>query len=916
MSSPIDQNSKHKTNRVSIGETKVRVIPLEGELWYRPKRTNNANATCYNFTDKKLFTEFIRISKKSHKQAVVKATNLFNTLYPRAVANAAAEGEGNNTDPIDSVPGENVLGRWIADTGSGIDLIGRKDIDKEARCSKRDGEKILLSTAGGFTNSSQYVDVNVHTLNEISTPLVMTSTPPVLSIGKRCMEQNYEFRWPPGKAPFFVTPDGKIIKLKVHDNVPYLYDNRAVSAAGSSSPSGKKDPSPSSAKADKGSTADDTASGEAMEEEDNLLHSDGTKDQKRIAGSIQHLMTHYPKSPWCPACVRAKMTDVHTPRVADPKSKAKKPEKFGQHITGDYISSYRDKKDWGIDGQKSTLVLYDAATGWLDAFPMTTKVTEKVRSSMCDFAGEESVTYFYSDGERDLISAARSLGWKGDTSTPHRPQSNGIAEEKVKRVLYSARALLENAGLEPKWWPYAVKAYCMGHNTTGGNNSPYFKRHGTIFQGKLIPFGALVDYLPLSKDGQKRTPQFAPRSSPGIFLGYHLNVGGIWGHSHLRGDYYVAHLDDFKNSATRAKPARHRIRSLHFDKTNISFPLYVAHAALRRTVDEVIELADKKPPEVTTESSSSKAFDVPDEAAVESKDSKLDDTVRDKTLFGYDCEAGRALEQRLSAQPDSDPTSDRTSDKPTVDSGKPDLPDVIPERFVQKEDKPDQPVMYSKAGKVIPGEWINGVFIRYKKDTPRPSGFTTKDWQSIPHKIRQSIIADQKAKELQKQGGTVANAAKPSVPVPAMPVVEATLDEGHRSNIIDTHDAQWFSACVARSVTKREALSNPKAKASLDKEWDKLRSQGCWNENLVREWSDVAAEAKRKGITYHVGRIFDICVEKNAELPEDNPNRKYKGRVVFQGCNVKDESNNWAIFSELSSAPATMQAGKTVDAYG
>ena len=165
MSSPIDQNSKHKTNRVSIGETKVRVIPLEGELWYRPKRTNNANATCYNFTDKELFTEFIRISKKSHKQAVVKATNLFNTLYPRAVANAAAEGEGNNTDPIDSVPGENVLGRWIADTGSGIDLIGRKDIDKEARCSKRDGEKILLSTAGGFTDSNQYVDVNVHALS-------------------------------------------------------------------------------------------------------------------------------------------------------------------------------------------------------------------------------------------------------------------------------------------------------------------------------------------------------------------------------------------------------------------------------------------------------------------------------------------------------------------------------------------------------------------------------------------------------------------------------------------------------------------------------------------------------------------------------------------------------------------------------
>ena len=69
----------------------------------------------------------------------------------------------------------------------------------------------------------------------------------------------------------------------------------------------------------------------------------------------------------------------------------------------------------------------------------------------------------------------------------------------------------------------------MGHNITGGNKSPYFKRHGIQFQGKKIPFGALVDYLPLSPDGKKATPQFAPRASPGVFLGYHLNLGGIWG---------------------------------------------------------------------------------------------------------------------------------------------------------------------------------------------------------------------------------------------------------------------------------------------------------------------------------------------------------------------------------------------------
>ena len=65
--------------------------------------------------------------------------------------------------------------------------------------------------------------------------------------------------------------------------------------------------------------------------------------------------------------------------------------------------------------------------------------------------------------------------------------------------------------------------------------------------------------------------------------------------------------------------------------------------------------------------------------------------------------------------------------------------------------------------------------------------------------------------------------------------------------------------------------------ASLDKEWNKLISQKCWDYASVREWREVAADADKQGIKAHVGRIFDICVEKNSELPEGDPNRKYKG---------------------------------------
>ena len=54
--------------------------------------------------------------------------------------------------------------------------------------------------------------------------------------------------------------------------------------------------------------------------------------------------------------------------------------------------------------------------------------------------------------------------------------------------------------------------------------------------------------------------------------------------------------------------------------------------------------------------------------------------------------------------------------------------DKVPERFVQKDDDPNKPLVYSKAGKLILGEWVGDKFARYKPNTPRPAGFTPEDW--------------------------------------------------------------------------------------------------------------------------------------------------------------------------------------------
>ena len=62
---------------------------------------------------------------------------------------------------------------------------------------------------------------------------------------------------------------------------------------------------------------------------------------------------------------------------------------------------------------------------------------------------------------------------------------------------------------------------------------------------------------------------------------------------------------------------------------------------------------------------------------------------------------------------------------------------------------------------------------------------------------------------------------------------------------------------------------------------------GCWDESTVRENKDVLNEYRKKGQNCHWGRVFSICVEKGSELEDGAPGRKYKGRVAFQGNEVR-----------------------------
>ena len=51
-------------------------------------------------------------------------------------------------------------------------------------------------------------------------------------------------------------------------------------------------------------------------------------------------------------------------------------------------------------------------------------------------------------------------------------------------------------------------------------------------------------------------------------------------------------------------------------------------------------------------------------------------------------------------------------------------------------------------------------------------------------------------------------------------------------------------------------------------------------------------------------------------MEDDDPRKIFKGRAVLGGSWVKDENCDVALFNGMGSSPASMQAGKAVDAFG
>ena len=68
------------------------------------------------------------------------------------------------------------------------------------------------------------------------------------------------------------------------------------------------------------------------------------------------------------------------------------------------------------------------------------------------------------DNSLGFGKSCEELSWNHCTSTPHRSETNGIAERAVRRVKEGTSAVLLQSGLDEKWWADSMECYCYPRN--------------------------------------------------------------------------------------------------------------------------------------------------------------------------------------------------------------------------------------------------------------------------------------------------------------------------------------------------------------------------------------------------------------------------------------------------------------------
>ena len=159
--------------------------------------------------------------------------------------------------------------------------------------------------------------------------------------------------------------------------------------------------------------------------------------------------THFPQDRNCEICKRTKITRAPCRRrkgEAVPRA-----ANFGDLITADH--KVRSDNCESRNNHQYAVVVQDLATQWIQAYPCQNKTSQETQRSLQKFLEpERKPKVIYTDKSLEFGKACEDLSWNHCTSTPHRSETNGIAERAVRRVKEGTSAVLLQSGLNESWW--------------------------------------------------------------------------------------------------------------------------------------------------------------------------------------------------------------------------------------------------------------------------------------------------------------------------------------------------------------------------------------------------------------------------------------------------------------------------------
>ena len=160
--------------------------------------------------------------------------------------------------------------------------------------------------------------------------------------------------------------------------------------------------------------------------------------------------------------------------------------------------------------------------------------------------GKNYLNYWSRRTDQKLFSQTTrwNLGehlWNHRTSTPHRSETNGIAERAVRRVKEGTSPVLLQSGLDEKWWSGSRECYCYLRNVQdllADGKTPYERRFGEPFKRANNTFW-INGWI--SSDFTEWPSKNSSIWQESVTWNLSWLAGGIW-----KGDILIADLEDLE----------------------------------------------------------------------------------------------------------------------------------------------------------------------------------------------------------------------------------------------------------------------------------------------------------------------------------------------------------------------------------